>query len=88
MSRIFAIVKIIASAGIAGIGVGFAILGVRDIMGQDPTETLVTKLVLTVAAPLLSAIVAYRNSESRMVIRHVIDGDAAHIPLSKIRAFN
>lgn len=85
MSRVFSIIKVVASAGVVGSGIGFGIIGVREIMGADPAETLVYKLVLCAVAPVLAAVVAYRHSEQKLTIRHVVEPSA--IPLSKLGPF-
>lgn len=74
MSKVFTAIKVISAAGICGIGIGYAILG-YDAGGNgfvDPSaSSLVQKLLLTVAAPLLSAVVAYKNGDTNITIKHV-----------------
>jgi hypothetical protein len=74
MSKVFSAVKVIAAAGICGIGVGYAVLG-YDSSGNgfvgDGATSLIQRLLLTVAAPLLSAVVAYKNGDTNITIKHV-----------------
>jgi hypothetical protein len=73
MSKVFSAVKVIAAAGICGIGVGYAVLGYdagNGFVGEGSTS-LMQRLLLTVAAPLLSAVVAYKNGDTNITIKHV-----------------
>ena len=73
MSKVFSAVKVIAAAGICGIGVGYAVLGYDTGNGfvGDGSTSILQRLLLTVAAPLLSAVVAYKNGDTNITIKHV-----------------
>lgn len=71
--KLFTVVKIIASAGICGIGVAIFFIK-KTIDGRDgfvPDQSEQIKSILfTVIPPILSAIIAYKNSDSTLVIKH------------------
>ncbi len=71
-SKVWTGAKIIAAAGLCGIGIVCFVLpqtgnGFMD--GEPP----VTRMMLTVGAPILSAILAYRSNANQLTIRHVFD---------------
>lgn len=71
--RLFSVVKIIASAGICGIGAAIFFIK-KNIDGRDgliPDESeRIKSLLFTIIPPILSAIIAYKNSDSTLVIKH------------------
>lgn len=70
--RLWIAAKTIAAAGICGIGVGMYFLTRESdtARGFAPDEHWTQKLLMAVAAPVLSAVVAYRSGENKLVITH------------------
>lgn len=89
MGRAWTAVKVIAAAGICGIGVGCYFI-IKDSAGNGFVDdgSGVPKLLLALTAPVLSAVVAYRNSNTNVTIRHEFascaQGDIAMETLRRI----
>lgn len=70
-SKLWTGAKIIAAAGLCGIGVVCFVLPQtgNGFMEGEPH----TRLMLTIGAPILSAILAYRGNANQLTIRHTFD---------------
>lgn len=71
-SKLWTGAKIIAAAGLCGIGVVCFVLpqtGNGFMEGEPP----INRLMLTIGAPILSAILAYRGNANQLTIRHTFD---------------
>lgn len=71
-SKIWAGAKIIAAAGLCGIGVVCFVLPQTG-NGFMDNEPPVNRMLLTIGAPILSAILAYRGNANQVTIRHMFD---------------